>query len=123
MRIDHVQIAMPDGGEDEARAFYLGVLGMAEVEKPDPLRSRGGCWFVLGACHVHLGVDPDFRPARKAHPAFLVDVLDDRAAALQQAGYPVRWSDELPGVDRFYSEDPFGNRLELIRSGQGLSES
>ena len=123
MRIDHVQIAMPNGGEGEARAFYQGVVGMSEVEKPEPLRSRGGCWFVHGSCHVHLGVDPDFRPARKAHAAFLIQGLDDLAERLRDAGHPVRWSTELPGMDRFYSDDPFGNRLEFIRSGQGLSES
>lgn len=123
MRIDHVQIAMPSGAENEARAFYQGVLGMDEVAKPEALRSRGGCWFVHGSCHVHLGVDPDFRPARKAHAAFLVEVLDDLAEALQKVGYSVTWSTDLAGIDRFYSEDPFGNRLEFIRSRQGLTES
>lgn len=122
MKIDHVQLAMPEGGEVEARAFYGQLLGMEELEKPERLRGRGGCWFRRGACHVHVGVDADFRPARKAHPAFSVGALDDVADRLERAGFPVTWDTEIVGVDRFYTADPFGNRLELIRSGHGLSE-
>ncbi len=123
MRIDHVQVAMPDGGEGEARSFYRDVVGMTEVEKPEPLRSRGGCWFVRDSCHVHLGIDPEFRPARKAHPAFLSDELEALAERLGGAGYPVKWSSEVPGTDRFYTEDPFGNRIEFLRMGHGFSEA
>lgn len=122
MKIDHVQLAMPDGGEPRARDFYGGVLQMQEVEKPESLRARGGCWFRLADCHVHLGIEPDFRPAGKAHPAFVVPDLDDLAARLGAAGSPVTWDDAVEGVDRLYSADPFGNRLEFIRSGRGFSD-
>ena len=112
LRLDHVQLAMPPGQEDTAERFYCDVLGLVRVPKPPALAARGGCWFVDpdGGAHVHLGVEADFRPARKAHPAFVVDDLDAvvaRAAA-------VRWDDELPGVCRCYVDDPFGNRIELI---------
>jgi catechol 2,3-dioxygenase-like lactoylglutathione lyase family enzyme len=112
--LDHVQLAMPVGGEDEATAFYRGVLGVPRVAKPEPLASRGGCWFEDGPVRVHLGVDPAFRPARKAHPALVVDDLDGLAARVEAAGFPVRWSDEVPGVRRFSTDDPFGNRIELV---------
>ncbi len=118
MHIDHVQLAMPQDGESEARKFYSAVLGMEEAEKPEALRGRGGCWFRLGNCSVHLGVDPDFRAARKAHPAFQVVNLHDLAERLETAGYAVSWDDLIPGVRRFYSADPFGNRLEFM----GLNE-
>lgn len=123
MKIDHVQLAMPVGGEPKARAFYVDVLGMREVEKPDALRARGGCWFQLDGCHVHLGVDPQFVAATKAHPAFLVRNLDVLAARLEAAGSPVSWDAAVPGVDRLYSVDPFGNRIELIRFGHGFSDA
>jgi len=121
MKIDHVQLAIPAGGEAEARAFYGRLLGMEELEKPERLRGRGGCWFRFGTCHVHVGVDPEFRPARKAHPAFVVDGLDELAQQLADDGFEVRWDTEIADVDRLYSADPFGNRLEFIRSGHGLS--
>jgi catechol 2,3-dioxygenase-like lactoylglutathione lyase family enzyme len=111
MRIDHVQVAAPPGCEAEARAFYGGVLGFDEIEKPEPLRARGGVWFAVGATHqLHVGVEQEFAPARKAHPAFAVDDLD----ALARRIGDVRWDDELPGVRRFYAADPFGNRLEFV---------
>ena len=122
MKIDHVQIAMPEGGEGRAREFYAGILGMVEVEKPEALRVRGGCWFVLGSCHVHLGVEHDFRAAKKAHPAFVVDDLDALAERLDDAQAPVKWDAQVAGVERLYSADPFGNRLEFIRAGHGFSE-
>jgi catechol 2,3-dioxygenase-like lactoylglutathione lyase family enzyme len=115
MRLDHVQLAMPAGGEDAARLFFGDLLGMIEEEKPPVLKARGGCWFRRGDCAVHLGVDPDFRPARKAHPAFAVDDLHALATRLEAAGHPVKWDEALPGVDRFYADDPFGNRIEWIR--------
>jgi len=112
--IDHIQLAMPAGREDEAIAFYEGVLGITNVPKPPHLAVRGGCWFVAPPVKVHLGVEQDFRPARKAHPALLVDDLDDLAARLEQAGHPVRTEGGLDGYDQRYVDDPFGNRIELL---------
>jgi hypothetical protein len=109
--IDHVQLAMPAGGEDLARSFYMGVLGLTEMPKPPVLAARGGCWFEAGAVRVHLGVETPFHPARKAHPAFVVRQLEDLVAA---RGLTVRWSDEIPGTVRCHLDDPFGNRIELI---------
>jgi catechol 2,3-dioxygenase-like lactoylglutathione lyase family enzyme len=111
---DHVQVAMPAGGEDAARAFYTGLLEMSELPKPPILAARGGCWFSSGAAVVHLGVEASFAPARKAHPALLVDDLEGLAAALTAAGYQcVRADGEIPGVRRFHTLDPFGNRIEF----------
>jgi catechol 2,3-dioxygenase-like lactoylglutathione lyase family enzyme len=112
--IDHVQLAMPPGREDEARAFYEGVLGIPEVPKPPHLAHRGGCWFQRDGLKVHLGVEADFRPARKAHPAFLVADLPALSAALGEAGYPVGTDEPLEGYTRVYVSDPFGNRIELM---------
>ncbi len=120
--LDHVQLAMPPGGEAEARDFYGGLLGLAEIPKPAPLAARGGCWFAAPEIEVHLGVQPDFTPARKAHPAFRVADLDALAARLAQAQVPVTWDHALPGVRRFYAPDPFGNRLEFIQEGQGIRQ-
>jgi catechol 2,3-dioxygenase-like lactoylglutathione lyase family enzyme len=112
--IDHVQLAAPPGCEDEARRFFGGLLGLEEVEKPAPLRARGGAWFALGAQQLHVGVEADFAPARKAHPALIVDDLDALAERLIEAGETVLWDDALPGVRRFYTADPWGNRIELV---------
>jgi catechol 2,3-dioxygenase-like lactoylglutathione lyase family enzyme len=112
--IDHVQLAMPVGGEDAARAFYCNVLGLSEVPKPPVLAARGGCWFELGKVRLHLGVEPDHRPARKAHPALLVHGLDAMAAALAEMGVEVRLGDEVAGQHNAYVDDPFGNRIELV---------
>lgn len=112
--LDHVQLAMPAGGEDEARRFYGTVLRLAEVPKPEPLAARGGCWFAGPGIHVHLGVEEPFRPATKAHPGLLVEDLAGARAALQDAGVTIREDDVDIGVRRFYATDPFGNRLELI---------
>jgi catechol 2,3-dioxygenase-like lactoylglutathione lyase family enzyme len=112
---DHVQLAMPAGEESAAEAFYAGVLGLARVPKPEPLASRGGCWFEAPGAAVHLGIDTDFRPARKAHPAFRIRDLDRLVAALAAAGHRVSWDAELPAVRRCNVEDPFGNRIELIQ--------
>jgi catechol 2,3-dioxygenase-like lactoylglutathione lyase family enzyme len=114
LALDHVQLAMPVGGEDDAQAFYEGVLGLPRVTKPEPLARRGGCWFAHGAVHLHLGAEDGFVPARKAHPAFVVADVEALAAVVEAAGHEVRWNDELPGVRRFYTDDPFGNRIELI---------
>ena len=111
MRIDHVQVAAPPGCEAEARRFYGDLLGLEEIEKPEPLRARGGVWFRLGSeQQLHVGVDEAFAPARKAHPAFAVDDLDALATRLGD----VTWDDALPGARRFYASDPFGNRLEFL---------
>ena len=114
-RLDHIQLAMPAGREDEARAFYQGMLGLSEVTKPPNLAARGGCWFVEGDVKVHLGVEPDFAPARKAHPAFIVDDLRALATALEDGGYRVVEDQPLEGYDRLYVSDPFGNRIELMQ--------
>ncbi len=114
VRLDHVQLAMPAGREDEAIAFYSGLLGLAHVPKPPVLAARGGCWFEGGDVVVHLGVDPAFVPATKAHPAFVVDDLDALAVTLAAAGVSVRDDDALVDVRRGYVDDPFGNRIELI---------
>lgn len=113
-QLDHVQLAMPQGEEDKARAFYAGLLGIPEVSKPPHLAMRGGCWFESGTLKVHLGVDPQFVPARKAHPAFIVDGLSALVERLQRAGYRVVEDEPLEGYDRCYVDDPFGNRIELM---------
>ena len=113
-RLDHVQLAMPPGGEEEAIAFYDGLLGIPHVPKPPHLAARGGCWFERGDLKVHLGVDPQFAPARKAHPAFLVADLDGLESTVTAAGHEcVRSDGEIPGVERFHTFDPFGNRIEF----------
>lgn len=112
--IHHVQLAMPAGGEPAAREFYGSVLGLAEIAKPPALAGRGGAWFRGEGVELHLGVEDDFRPARKAHPGLLVADLDARAARLQRAGCQVTWDGNFPGMRRFYTADPFGNRLELL---------
>ncbi len=114
-RLDHVQLAMPAGGEAEAIAFYEGLLGIPEVPKPPHLAVRGGCWFEGPGVKVHLGVEADFRPARKAHPALEVDDVHALADALVAAGCRVIEDEPLPGHDRVYVDDPFGNRIELLQ--------
>ena len=112
--IDHILIAMPAEREDEARAFYHGVLGMAEKIKPQQLTERGGCWFEIGKLQVHLGVDKNFVPARKAHPAFIVDGLMDIIAKAKRGGCRITEDVPIEGYDRRHVDDPFGNRIELI---------
>jgi catechol 2,3-dioxygenase-like lactoylglutathione lyase family enzyme len=113
--IDHVQLAAPAGCEEAARAFFGGLLGLQELDKPPALAARGGVWFAVGSSQqLHVGVDPDHVPAHKAHPAFRATDLDALAQRLTAAGHPVRWDDDLPGVRRFYVDDPWGNRLELL---------
>jgi catechol 2,3-dioxygenase-like lactoylglutathione lyase family enzyme len=115
--LDHVQLAMPPGLEAQAEAFYSGVLGLARVPKPSPLAARGGCWFRHGDVAVHLGVEEDFRPARKAHPAFVVDDLAALGEACAAAGVALRPNpDGEPGRGA-YVDDPFGNRIEFIAAG------
>ncbi len=112
--IHHVQLACPAGSEDRLRTFYTGVLGLTEIPKPPALAARGGAWFRGHGVELHLGVEPDFRPARKAHPGLLWPDLDALAEGLTAAGHPVTWDDEFPGMRRFYSADPHGNRLEFL---------
>jgi catechol 2,3-dioxygenase-like lactoylglutathione lyase family enzyme len=112
--IEHVQLAMPEGGETQARQFYTGVLGIPELPKPPHLAVRGGCWFEQGALKVHLGVEKAFQPAKKAHPAFVVEDLPALKKALAAAGITPREDEPLEGYDRCYVDDPFGNRLELM---------
>lgn len=112
--LDHVQMAMPPGRENEARAFYACVLGIPEIAKPPHLAKRGGCWFERGPLKIHLGVESDFRPARKAHPAFSVQDLHGLSDRLSVAGFPVRTEEPLEGYFRVYVDDPFGNRIELM---------
>ena len=112
--LDHVQLAMPPGQEKSARQFYAGVLGLTELPKPANLAARGGAWFEGGRLKLHLGVEADFHPARKAHPALLVENLDALAAHLESSGVSVIPDELLEGYRRIYVSDPFGNRLELI---------
>lgn len=113
--IDHIQLAMPAGAEPAARGFYGGLLGLMEVAKPANLLARGGCWFEQGDIRVHLGIDRDFRPARKAHPAFLVDNLDRLTLRLEAAGVTIVEDEPLADYRRCYVHDPFGNRIELMQ--------
>jgi catechol 2,3-dioxygenase-like lactoylglutathione lyase family enzyme len=112
--IEHVQLAMPRGDEAAARAFYEGLLGVTEVPKPPHLAVRGGCWFENDKLKIHLGVEADFRPARKAHPALLVDDLASLVVALTAAGVTIVDDEPLEGYYRVYVDDPFGNRIELM---------
>lgn len=112
--IDHVQLAMPHGGEEQARRFYTGVLGMREIAKPPHLAVNGGCWFEGGSAHVHLGVEDGHRPSRKAHPALLVENLAALTRRLEMAGVPFSAGKPLAGYVRGDITDPFGNRIELM---------
>jgi catechol 2,3-dioxygenase-like lactoylglutathione lyase family enzyme len=113
-RIEHVQLAMPAGGEALARAFYLDALGIPEIPKPPHLAKRGGCWFERGDLKIHLGVETEFRPARKAHPALLVEDLPALTERLRALGYILKDDEPLEGYQRIYVDDPFGNRIELM---------
>ena len=114
MRLHHVQVSCPQGGEDAARRFYGVALEIPEVAKPPVLAARGGCWFRGDAVEVHVGVEAAFVPAQKAHPAFLVDDIDTVATQVSAAGFPVTWDDDFPGYRRFYSVDGNGNRVEIL---------
>jgi len=113
--LDHVQIAGPPGCEDDARGFYAGLLGLEEIPKPEPMRASGGVWFRVGEQELHVGIEEPFAPARKAHPGLRVapEELDAIAQRIAEAGAPVDWDERHPGVRRFYTADPFGNRLEV----------
>lgn len=115
--LDHVQFTLPVGAEAEADRFYVGVLGFETEEKPPVLAARGGRWYRSGPVRFHLGADGDFRPATRAHPAFVVADLDALVAHLGTHGLAVEWDENIPGVGRCYVHDPFGNRLELVAAG------
>ncbi|MGZ4609566.1 MAG: VOC family protein, partial [Actinomycetes bacterium] len=112
--LHHVQLAAPAGSEDRLRWFYVEVLGMSEVPKPPALAARGGAWFRSGGLELHLGIEADFHPARKAHPGILVADIDAVVARIRAHGVDVEWDDNFPGVRRCYVADPHGNRLELL---------
>jgi catechol 2,3-dioxygenase-like lactoylglutathione lyase family enzyme len=112
--IDHVQLAMPEGGEEDAERFYRDVLGFVVVPKPPAMAARGGRWFERGSVKIHLGVEPDFRPARKAHPAIVVTNFDALLGRLREAGVAFKAADDGPGVRRGHFDDVFGNRIEII---------
>lgn len=114
MRLHHVQVSCPPGGEAVARTFYAGVLGIPEIAKPPVLAARGGVWFRGDGVEIHVGVEDPFAPARKAHPALEVDDIDAVARAVEGAGFPVTWDGDLPGYRRFYSRDGGGNRIEIL---------
>jgi len=124
LSIDHVQIAMPAGEEDKARSFYINILGFTELPKPPELAKRGGAWFQSENVQLHLGVEKDFHPARKAHPAFIVDELDALIATAQNAGYETDTSQPpLDGYKRVHVYDPFGNRIELMEIASSERDS
>lgn len=112
--IDHVQLAAPKGGEDRARDFFVNLLGFKEIEKPELLRKNGGVWFMAGAIQLHIGVEGDFVPAKKAHPAFRVENIDELKEYLDGKNVKYINDDRLPGANRFYLNDPFDNRLEFL---------
>lgn len=116
--IAHVQVAITPGGEEAARAFYGGLLGLAEVPKPPSLADRGGCWFACGPQEIHCGVEDEVAPSKR-HPALLTDELEALKARLEAAGVRTAVDRELPGYRRFYAYDPFGNRLELLQPVAG----
>lgn len=112
--IDHVQLAIPPGGEAQARWFYGEVLGLVEVPKPEEMQVRGGMWFQAGPVQLHLGIEPDMRPSVKAHPALLVADLQEWRRALVAAGFEWKTAEDIPGITRAHTRDPFGNRIELV---------
>lgn len=112
--IDHVQLAAPKGGEDKARKFFVDLLGFEEIEKPELLRKNGGVWFMAGSIQIHIGVEANFVPAKKAHPAFHVKNIDELKEHLDEKNEKYINDDRLPGANRFYINDPFGNRLEFL---------
>jgi catechol 2,3-dioxygenase-like lactoylglutathione lyase family enzyme len=114
MRLHHVQVSCPSGGEAAARAFYGDVLGLPEVAKPPVLAARGGVWFRDAGVELHVGVEAPFTPTGKAHPALLVDDIDALARVVKAAGYPVDWDDDFPGYRRFHTRDGHGNRVEIL---------
>ncbi len=119
LSLEHVQIAMPAGEEEKARAFFVGLLGFYEIQKPAELAARGGVWFQSENVKIHLGIELDFQPARKAHPAFLVDNLDGFISKIKSSGFKIDDSQPpLQGYKRVHIFDPFGNRIELMQRAE-----
>ena len=112
--LDHIQLAIPEGGEAACREFWVHLVGLAEIEKPPALRARGGLWLALNGAEIHLGVEAGFAPAKKAHPGISVDAIDALAQRLGDAGLELTWDDAISGRKRFFTQDPFGNRLEFL---------
>ncbi|MEK4535883.1 VOC family protein [Peribacillus sp. FSL K6-1552] len=112
--IDHIQLAAPKGSEDTARKFFKNILGFDEVEKPEELKKRGGVWFEFGNYQIHIGIEEPFYPAKKAHPAFEIENIEELKKHLVTNGIDVIEDDKLPGAKRFYISDPFGNRMEML---------
>ncbi|WP_010093851.1 VOC family protein [Ornithinibacillus scapharcae] len=113
-QLDHVQIAAPKGGEEQARKFYRDLLGFQEVDKPDKLKARGGAWFSNGQVHIHIGIEEPFQPARKAHPAIRVRNIEEMKQYLNSSNALYKVDHELSGANLFYMDDPFGNRIEFL---------
>lgn len=113
--LHHVQLALPAGGEDSCREFYVGILGLSEVQKPPALAARGGLWVRADGLEIHLGVEDGFRPQRKAHPGIVVSDIDALAERLAAHNWPLTWDDNFPGMRRFHTKDNFGNRLEFLQ--------
>ena len=120
-QLDHILLAIPPGAEDRCRPFYVGLLGMAEVEKPDILAKRGGLWLRSGVVVLHLGVEAEFRPARKAHPALRVSDLDGLAKRFVDAGIAPKWDTDVAEIRRFFAFDPVGNRLEFVEESHSAT--
>lgn len=114
MQLHHMQVAIPPAGEDEARAFWIDLVGFTEIPKPEPMASRGGLWIRDGEAEIHLGIEEPFSPARKAHPGLVVDDLDALEQRLRSAGYEIRPDAPIYGMRRFHTSDPFGNRIEFL---------
>lgn len=114
MHLHHVQVAIPPGGEDEARAFWIDLVGFGEIPKPQPMASRGGLWILDGTCEIHLGIEEPFSPARRAHPGIVVDAIDSLEQRLGWAGYETTPDAPIYGMRRFHVSDPFGNRIEFL---------
>ena len=112
--INHIQLAAPKGSEDTARKFFKDILGFDEVEKPEELKKRGGVWFEFGNYQIHIGIEEPFSPAKKAHPAFEVENIEELKKHLRTKGVDIIEDDKLPGAKRFFTSDPFGNRIELL---------
>ena len=119
MRTDHIQLAFPPGGIEKVREYFVGVWGMTEDERPPSLDRREGAWFRKDSCIIHVGFDPNFIPQKKAHLAIIVDDIDNFAENLLAHGFEVRWNESIDNVKRFFTDDPYGNRIEIIRNGDG----
>ncbi|WP_066293999.1 VOC family protein [Bacillus sp. FJAT-29937] len=112
--IDHIQLAAPKGCEEQARLFFGEILGLEEIPKPENLQKRGGCWFLCGNQEIHIGVQEDFLPAKKAHPGLVVENLEDLRSTLEMKGCKIKEEPPIEGRNRFFVDDPFGNRIEFL---------